>query len=352
MTATIIEGDCRGVMDAWNDASFDAIVTDPPYHLTANKKGGAGVASPNVNSPAGRSRIGTGFMGKAWDGGDVAFQPETWAAALRVAKPGARLLAFGGPRTFHRLACAIEDAGWTLEDTIGWFFGSGFPKHKSKLKPAWEPIIVARRPAKVATPLNIDACRIPFASVADEAESKNKNQHTRYENPNSNRDSYSGSMPPRTDYDAPGRWPANAAFDGEAAALLGESSRFFYCAKASRADRNAGLDESFAKKPLNWSSGDQSPGTFQSDGTDKNARNHHPTVKPFALMAWLCRLVTPPGGHILDPFAGSGSTGRAALSEGFSFTGIELDPEYAAIARARCASIPTAEASPFDAVAE
>ena len=117
---------------------------------------------------------------------------------------------------------------------------------------------------------------------------------------------------------------------------VGGASRFYYCAKASRSDRNAGL-EGRTEKPLLWSAGTQSPGTFQSPNTHRAAQNHHPTVKPLFLMQWLCRLITPKGGLILDPFCGSGSTGRAAVAEGFSFIGIELDPEYAAIARARIA---------------
>jgi site-specific DNA-methyltransferase (adenine-specific) len=117
----------------------------------------------------------------------------------------------------------------------------------------------------------------------------------------------------------------------------GSAARFFYCAKASRADRNEGC-EGIAKKPLNWSSGEQSPGTFQAEGTDRSAHNNHPTVKPTALMRYLCRLVTPPNGIVLDPFMGSGSTGKGAVLEGFSFIGIELDPEYFKIAEKRIAS--------------
>ena len=122
----LYHGDCRDHGGALG--LFDSVVTDPPYHLTAGKKGGSGAASLNPNSPAGRSRIGTGFMGKAWDGGDVAFRPETWATIATACKPGAMLLAFGGTRTWHRLACAIEDGGWELRDTLMWAYGSGFPK--------------------------------------------------------------------------------------------------------------------------------------------------------------------------------------------------------------------------------
>src|SRR5579862_2961736 len=124
----VYHGDCLSVLPMMHEESIDTVITDPPYHLTTGKSGGSGAASLNQNSPAGRSRIGTGFMGKAWDGGDVAFRPGTWSAVMRVCKPGAFLLAFGGTRTFHRLACAIEDAGWEIRDTLMWLYGSGFPK--------------------------------------------------------------------------------------------------------------------------------------------------------------------------------------------------------------------------------
>jgi len=156
--ATIHHGDCLDVMRSMPDGSVDAVVTDPPYALTANKKGGTGAASVNLDSPYGRARIGTGnggggFMGQAWD---ASLPPvEAWAEALRVARPGAHLLAFGGTRTFHRLACAIEDAGWEIRDCIVWVFGSGFPKSHNgpwggtALKPAYEPVVIARKPLPI-----------------------------------------------------------------------------------------------------------------------------------------------------------------------------------------------------------
>src|SRR5690606_33423356 len=128
MTAAPYElhhGDVLDVLPTLEADSFDAMLTDPPYHLTAGKRGGRGEASVNLNTPAGRSRVTTGFMGKEWDGGDVAFRPETWAETLRVLKPGAFALIFGGTRTFHRLAVALEDAGFELRDTLMWVYGSG-----------------------------------------------------------------------------------------------------------------------------------------------------------------------------------------------------------------------------------
>lgn len=125
---TLYLGNCLDAMKEIDAASIDACVTDPPYHLTTGKKGGTGPASLNEKSPAGRSRVTTGFMGKAWDGGDIAFRIDLWKQVFRVLKPGAHLVAFGGTRTYHRMVCAIEDAGFEIRDQIGWAYGSGFPK--------------------------------------------------------------------------------------------------------------------------------------------------------------------------------------------------------------------------------
>jgi hypothetical protein len=517
---TVEQGDCRDVMRAMPDASINAIVSDPPYGLA--------------------------FMGKGWD--HAVPGVEFWAEALRVAKPGAHLVAFGGTRTFHRLAVAIEDAGWEVRDCLSWNFGSGFPKSHNidktgvscacdddvpgmrprvltptvsrdarqssvllaevqrdgegqgvgeartqgvqgpqavepdvrpcesrvegrrddeasegqllgrslrpcakvgvadgaegrlhlgastgdgatggsvtgkdgggaspeprpvrqqagklgavanersaqesgvwptcnrcgkpritrglgtALKPAWEPIILARKPltgtvaANVAQHgtggLNVDGCRIGTDIVGAKGYGSNM---------------YNGGLN-RTGCDSrpvAGRWPANVCFDADAAAMLDEqtgnlspasvyvrktddkgnhiyrdgignkkagqlhhafgdsggASRFFYTAKASRREREAGLEDADpmpAGRTIKPRHGDR----FVGKG------NHHPTVKPIALMRWLCRLVTPPGGLILDPFTGSGTTGCAAVLEGFRFHGAELDAEYAEIAKRRIA---------------
>lgn len=317
--AVIITGDCLAAMRAMDAASVDAVVTDPPYDLA--------------------------FMGKSWDQTGVAFRVETWAEVLRVLKPGGYLLAFGGPRTWHRLAVAIEDSGFYLTDSLCWLFGSGFPKAKSCLKPAWEPIILARKRAERVLPLQIDACRIAGETTIRTANKPGvlhfggQNHRPHHDGPNHHRETGSSL----------GRWPANVCLDEDAAQALdgqsgitkssgginddglrglvyrgfpnvkkhahagglgdtGGASRFYYVPKASRSERNAGLD------------GEQSS---------------HPTVKPIALMRWLVRLVTPPGGTVLDPFLGSGSTGVAAVLEGFDFIGIEREAEYAEIARRR-----------------
>lgn len=351
-------GDCIEVMRGMEADTFHACVTDPPYHLTSIVKrfGSKGAAPAKSNGAFGvYKRASAGFMGQTWDGGDVALDPATWGAVARVLRPGAHLVAFGGTRTFHRLACAIEDAGFEIRDTLMWVYGSGLPKrHNQKgewqgwgtaLKPAWEPIILARKPldGTVAANLakwgcgaiNVDECRVGTESTITIRGGTS--------GANGICDSDSRVF---QHVNPPGRWPANLVHDGsdevvgafpaaagqlaressnssgrenqntygamkrgsggrEPRADIGSAARFFYCAKASRADRNDG------------------------------AENKHPTVKPTELMRWLVRLVTPPGGHVIDPFMGSGSTGRGCVLEGMAFTGIDQDADYADIARRR-----------------
>lgn len=321
---TVLHGDCLAVMPTLDAESVDAIVCDPPYGLS--------------------------FMGKAWDHG-VPGEP-FWREALRVAKPGAHLVAFGGTRTFHRLTCAIEDAGWEIRDCLSWLYGSGFPKSHNgtwggtALKPAWEPIILARKQldgtvaANVSEygtgALNVDGCRIGqrererFTDAkylssfgGDSQDYKNPRRYERATSP----------LPP-------GRWPANVCLDEDAAAMLGEPSRFFYTAKASRKEREAGLEGMPKEFRHHFQTGNGASGKPSSleIAKTKNPQPHangHPTVKPLALMRWLCRLVTPKGGLILDPFCGSGSTGCAAMAEGFRFLGIEREEEYVTIAELR-----------------
>jgi site-specific DNA-methyltransferase (adenine-specific) len=356
--------------------SVSAIVTDPPYEI--------------------------GFMSKNWDSTGIAYDPEFWALCLRVLKPGGHLVSFGACRTYHRIACAIEDAGFEIRDSLHWLFGSGFPKSLdiskaidkaagaereaggvkvyagghvqnsgesigyggcnpaadsravtapatpeaqqwdgwgTALKPAHEPICLARKPLSgtvAATVLeygtgglHVDACRVGMSdidrAVIDAKQSRNPSGRA------------AGGVPfvpgiATPAHDA-GRWPPNVLLSPETAVKLGDKAayfpvfdyeeidRFYYEPKASREEREAGC----AHLPVK----------LDADGKPKTMKNDHETVKPIALMRWLCRLITPPGGIVLDPFAGSGTTGIAAVSEGFDFVGIELDPDHHAIAMAR-----------------
>ncbi|HHQ3854051.1 site-specific DNA-methyltransferase [Pseudomonas aeruginosa] len=359
-------GDCLQVLKTFPDNSFDSVVTDPPYGLS--------------------------FMGKRWDY-DVP-SVEIWAECLRVLKPGGHLLAFAGTRTQHRMALRIEDAGFEIRDIIAWVYGSGFPKSKNldgdwqgwgtALKPALEPITVARKPlagtvaanvlAHGTGTLNIDGCRINPTGESRERVGE-ATQDQRYTDAGGT--NFAMKPGPRGGAVA-GRWPANLIHDGstEVVALFpadagqaaplatrnsdktrnsygafagspdahfsphdagGSAARFFYCAKASRKDRNEGCDE-LPQQRGGMVSNTSSKHITRRDGYEPPAAgNHHPTVKPTDLMAYLVRLVTPPGGKVLDPFTGSGSTGKAAVREGFEFVGIEREPPYLAIAEARIA---------------
>lgn len=373
MKAIVLAGDCRLLMGGMDEASIDSIVTDAPYEL--------------------------GFMGRSWDRTGVAYDVETWRAALRVLKPGGMLVCFGGARTYHRMACAIEDAGFEIRDQIMWIYGSGFPKGGNRdgkgtcLKPAHEPIVLARKPligsvarneAAFGTgALNIDACRIH----ADDAQGgaytvKRLKPGATLEKTGGNWRPEDGGALYHGEMKA-GRWPANVVHDGsddvvggfplttsglmkagtrrsaqdhpgsvcygtfggdaataDTYADSGSAARFFYCAKASKADRDEGLDqfEPQAFVAFQTQNGASGAASSLSEGRETEYRNTHPTVKPTALMRWLVRLVTPKGGTVLDPFTGSGSTGKAAVLEGRGFVGCELTAEYLPIARARIAA--------------
>ena len=406
---TVFLGDCRDVMRTMAENSVDSIVTDPPYEL--------------------------GFMGKSWDSTGVAYDVTVWQECLRVLKPGGHLLAFGGSRTYHRLACAIEDAGFQIRDQIMWVYGSGFPKSlnigkaidkaagaerevigergytnqdirgggyesdKAKdkdrlpalitapttaeakewegwgtaLKPAHEPIVMARKPLNGTVAqtvlthgtggINIDGCRVGDEVLPEQT--AGQAQIGTFERTNM-------VTPERI-----GRYPANFIHDGSDEVLElfpdskgmatqrsganikvyggnslfessttfpdvrqgfndnGSAARFFYCAKASKKDRNEGLDGFELKREADRIIDDGIGGDNPRNRSNTPKLNHHPTVKPTNLMRYLCRLVTPPNGTVLDPFTGSGSTGKAAVLEGFNFIGIEQSAEYVEIANAR-----------------
>lgn len=418
---TVLNLDCRHGLALLPDNSVDAILTDPPYEL--------------------------GFMGHAWDRSGIAYDVAMWREALRVLKPGGHMLAFSGSRTYHRMTCAIEDAGFEVRDSIMWVYGSGFPKsldiskaldklHGAErqvvgqqyraatgrdegygfgesfditapatliaqlwegwgtgLKPAHEPICVARKPMAADTVaanvmawgvggINVDGCRIAIDPVADASQLRTMSvsQHDGADGWGMNT---TRANPAARVLGEEGRWPANFIHDGspevlemfpetapsksgtrnqaaretqaskgaEKARIGGkfghddaggsaarfyqqcqwtqddlEAALFYYCAKASKRDKNEGLDH-VDPKYTGRHAGTQGQGSMQ--------RNSHPTVKPTALMRYLSRLICPVGGTVLDIFAGSGSTGKAAILEGFQFLGFELEAEFTDLANAR-----------------
>lgn len=356
----IHHGDSRDVLAEMPDGCVDSVVCDPPYALVSIvKRFGSANAAPATGNDA-YARASAGFMGQSWDTGEVAFATEFWAQVLRVLKPGGHVVAFSGTRTYHRLAVAIEDSGFEIRDQLAWVYGSGFPKSHdvskaidkaagvefgkkpasgvgfmgadgpggynptvnqmyrtgestpqaqqwegwgTALKPAWEPIVLARKPliGTVAAnvlehgtgAINIDGCR-----VGESGGCKSDKEYLGGDSLNTFGKGLNDQRSPAVD--GLGRFPANILHDGE---QFGENGRYFYSPKASKKDRGEG--------------------------------NTHPTVKPTDLMAYLCRLVTPPGGVVLDPFMGSGSTGKGAHAEGFRFIGIEREENFFEIAAAR-----------------
>ena len=335
--SNLINGDCLTVMRGMADNSVDSIVTDPPYGLS--------------------------FMGKKWDHNVPSV--EIWAECLRVLKPGGHLLSFGGSRTYHRLTCAIEDAGFEIRDQIMWVYGSGFPKSHNltgdwqgwgtALKPAHEPICVARKPlvgtvaanvlAHGTGALNIDGCRVGTVAANVLAHGTGALNIDGCRVGTEGGTTRSGQAPYaesgwRTGHEVvalnAGRWPANVIHDGSDEVLAGFPDR------PGATSNSTGKSTWFAGQPTETALGYGDTGSAarffycaKASKPDRDEGNNHPTVKPTDLMRYLCRLVTPPGGVVLDPFMGSGSTGKAAKLEGFGFVGIELDENYVEIARAR-----------------
>ena len=363
----LLNGDCIEEMQKMIDegAQVDSVVTDPPYEL--------------------------GFMGKSWDSTGIAFQKETWELAYQLLKPGGHLLAFSSSRTYHRMAVAIEDAGFEIRDQIMWLYGSGFPKSLNigkavdkkqgndrevlgtkitnvgmqgnnfkrgsksgevevtkgnsewegwgtALKPAHEPIVMARKPLSEKSiadnvlkhgtgGINIDGCRIKGDT----------NIKTRVRKAGSEFGQNSGWNDHKnvdTTYDpSKGRFPANVMHDG----IEEDWARYFYCPKTSKSERNVGLDD--LPDVIHKTVFKKIYRTSASTKEVNPIKNNHPTVKPQELMKYLCRLVTPKNGTVLDPFMGSGSTGMAAKDEGFDFIGIEKEKEYFKIAEKRIEAV-------------
>jgi site-specific DNA-methyltransferase (adenine-specific) len=296
MSVTVHHGDSRQVLKAIPAGSISAVITDPPYALETIVRRFGG---PNAAPAQGRAfaRMSGRFLGHQWDNGSDAFDPDYWREAWRVLKPGGHVIAASGTKTYHRLACAVEDAGFEIRDMLSWLYATGFPHShgvdrlmngapdaadwqgwETHLKPACEPWVMARKPlagtvadnvrAHGCGALNVGACQL-----------------------------------------AGGRWPANLMHDNDPETVAGfppGAARYFFSAKADALDRHGSA---------------------------------HPTVKPLALMRWLCRLVTPPGGVILDPFAGTGSTGLAAAVEGFDCVLIEREAEFVADINRRLAHL-------------
>lgn len=376
--ATIYHGNNLEVLPTLEDNSVDSIVCDPPYEL--------------------------GFMGKSWDSSGIAYSVELWKECLRMLKPGGHLLAFGGTRTWHRLAVAIEDAGFEIRDNIAWLYGSGFPKSHNiskaidkaagaertvigqsnavgmksitkarveqgyrknltvaneresiditapatdeakawdgwgtALKPAHEPIVVARKPVEGTVANNVltysvGALNIDGTRIGTETISVHNAPKGTFAGGEQDRGSDTNSYKEHV-----GRWPANIILDEFTAELLDEqadASRFFYVAKANKRDRNEGLDE-LPEQILTGRDEGQDERQVPFKTRSNVVKNIHPTVKPTALMQYLIRLVTPPNGIVLDPFTGSGSTGKAALLENKKFIGIELTADYLPIIEGR-----------------
>ena len=387
--ATLHLGDCLHVLRTMPDNSVDSIVTDPPYGLS--------------------------FMGKKWDYDVPAV--EVWAECLRVLKPGGHLLAFAGTRTQHRMAVRIEDAGFEIRDMIAWVYGSGFPKSMdvskaidkaagmerervrtsnshagsnvyaqdkwtkenagtrlvndpiteaarqwqgwgTALKPALEPITMARKPLSGTVAanvlqhgtggINVDGCRVEWASMEDAAAAAaavgfadSRARGTSKQSLSIGKESRDGINRYEPDK-LTGRWPANLIHDGsdEVAGMFPQTTSGGGNGSRSESSNTCMSGKNYARtttdgQPPSSGSAARFFYTSKAAPSDRQEGNTHPTVKPTDLMQYLCRLVTPPGGVVLDPFMGSGSTGKAALIEGFAFLGIEREPQYFDIAQNR-----------------
>lgn len=337
--AVVWHENCLTALALLPDNYVDSIVTDPPY--------------------------GLGFMGKEWD----ALPPgEAWAReCLRVLKPGGYLVAFGGSRTWHRLAVAVEDGGFEIRDSIAWLYGSGFPKAKGQLKPAFEPVIVARKPFRGSEAanvlrhgtgaLNIDACRISATDKAKFPEGYSKAMGDAYA-----QDAYSKNWTAGADGDPSSRWPTNVVLDESQAAELDNQTGILTSGANPTKRSSDKFRETYGdfkgQEECTPARGADSGGAsrffpvfrYQAKAPAKERPKNadgkgHPTVKPLEFMRWLVRLVTPPGGCVLDTFAGSGTTGEAALLEGFTCLLIEKEADYLPLIQQRLERVPGEDAA-------
>ncbi len=392
---TLIKGDCIKQLKKLKDNSVDSVVTDPPYHLTAW----------DMQPKKKYKRKNKGFMGKEWDGLDkdgigIANNPKLWKEVLRVLKPGGHLLSFSHSRTYHRQAVAVEDAGFEIRDQIMWIYGSGFPKSHNigksvdkiqgnerevvgvkknqgdirgknglsgeiqgqrpyidteitkgtspyegwgtALKPAHEPIVMARKPFKGSVAknvleygtggINIDECRVGTEKVSTHSNGVGKT---------GDKGIYGTFANQQGSEEREGRFPANIIFDEEAGKILDEQTGILKTGAVTKetnngANQSINLGGGLSKvRPADEGGASRFFYCPKASKKDRNEGNIHPTVKPTDLMAYLVRLVTPKGGVVLDPFMGSGSTGKASVREGMDFIGIEREDEYMEIAKTR-----------------
>lgn len=358
---TLHSGDCLDVLDAMSENSVDSVVTDPPYHLTSIVKrfGGEGAAEAKEGARGAYKRASAGFMGKQWDGGDIAFRPETWAKVLRVLKPGGYIFAFASSRGFGRMSVAIEDAGFINHPMFGWIFGSGFPKATrikaegyegfryggQATKPALEPVYMGQKPFSEATgtanilrwgtgALNIDGCRVDWGGPPPEIGTP------AWGGPNKKSTAVPGQAGETVERVGPshlGRWPANLIHDGseEVLAAFPDSSGQQGDLNGHSRDRLSqgiyGDMKSARDFPAREDSGSAARFFYTAKAAaEDRLGSKHPTVKPLDLIQYMARLITPPGGIVLDPFAGTGTTGEAAWREGMRAVLIEREPEYQA----------------------
>jgi len=371
MTFELFNEDNLDVLRRMPDNSVDAVVTDPPYGL-GKEPDALAMLRDWMETGHHDVKSKKGFMGKTWD--NFVPQPAQWKEVYRVLKPGGHVLAFAGTRTQDLMALGLRIAGFEIRDLVAWIYGSGFPKVKTVLKPALEPITLARKPGK--SELQIDVCKVgnEERTYAVSGAPGGNGQRLRGGDGRDveNAIRYGEQSKARPPVTVQGRWPANVIHDGsdEVLALFpettsgkpgirrkphqtgsmsgtlgmtgkteagigdsGSAARFFYCAKTNSTDRNEGCEELPDKT---WK-GENTCIPERDNRPFNPSKNDHPTVKPTALMRYLCRLVTPLGGTILDPWMGSGSTGKACGAEGFSFIGIDSDTEhgYFSIAEAR-----------------